>query len=53
MRRMMGFAGFDTTKGKEVEDPNANASAVFKKSVRSARQYMVRRFRSLLAARRS
>jgi U4/U6.U5 tri-snRNP-associated protein 3 len=43
MRRMMGFSGFDSTKGKEVDDPNANASAVFKKSVRSARQYMNRK----------
>jgi hypothetical protein len=38
MMRLMGFSGFDSTKGKEVADPNANASAVFKKSVRSARQ---------------
>jgi U4/U6.U5 tri-snRNP-associated protein 3 len=43
MRRLMGFSGFDSTKGKEVEDANANASAVFKKSVRSARQYMNRK----------
>ena len=43
MMRLMGFSGFDTTKGKEVDDPNANLSAVFKKSVRSARQYMNRK----------
>ncbi len=43
MMRLMGFAGFDSTKGKEVEDPNANLSGVFKKSVRTARQYMNRK----------
>ena len=43
MMRLMGFSGFDSTKGKEVADPNANASAVFKKSVRTARQYMNRK----------
>ena len=43
MMRLMGFSGFDSTKGKEVADPNANASGVFKKSVRTARQYMNRK----------
>ena len=43
MMRLMGFSGFNTTKGKEVDDPNANASGVFKKSVRTARQYMNRK----------
>jgi U4/U6.U5 tri-snRNP-associated protein 3 len=42
MMAMMGFAGFGTTAGKHVDDPNANASAVNKKSVRRARQYMNR-----------
>lgn len=41
--KLLGFAGFDSTKGKPVDDPNANLSGVFKKSVRSARQYMNRR----------
>jgi U4/U6.U5 tri-snRNP-associated protein 3 len=43
MMRLMGFSGFNSTKGKEVDDPNANASGVFKKSVRTARQYMNRK----------
>jgi U4/U6.U5 tri-snRNP-associated protein 3 len=43
MMRLMGFAGFDSSKGKETEDPNANLSGVFKKSVRTARQYMNRK----------
>jgi len=44
MMEMMGIpCGFDSTKGKEVSDPNCKLSAVQKKSKRSARQYMNRR----------
>ena len=43
MMRLMGFAGFDSTKGKAVDDPNTKLSGVFKKSVRTARQYMNRK----------
>jgi U4/U6.U5 tri-snRNP-associated protein 3 len=43
MMRLMGFSGFNSTKGKEVDDPNAKMGAVFQKSVRRARQYMNRK----------
>ena len=42
MMRLMGFSGFDSTSGKEVEG-NAAAGAVKVKSTRQARQYMNRR----------
>ena len=43
MMRLMGFSGFNSTKGKEVDDPNAKVGAVFQKSIRRARQYMNRK----------
>jgi len=44
MMAMMGIpTGFDSSKGKESEDPNCKVSAVHKKSKRTARQYMNRR----------
>ena len=42
MMALMGFGGFGTTQGKQVEDANANVSAVHKKTTRRARQYMNR-----------
>lgn len=42
MMRLMGFSGFDSTSGKEVEG-NAAAGTVKVKSKRQARQYMNRR----------
>lgn len=42
MMALMGFGGFGTTQGQQVEDPNANVSAVHKKTTRRARQYMNR-----------
>lgn len=42
MMAMMGFAGFGSTSGQHVDDPNANVSAVNKKTTRRARQYMNR-----------
>ena len=42
MMAMMGFGGFGSTSGKHVDDPNANLSAVNKKTTRRARQYMNR-----------
>ena len=35
--------GFDTTKGKHVQDENANASYIKHPSKRTARQYMNRK----------
>eukprot|EP00976_Prorocentrum_cordatum_P024652 501565-Prorocentrum_minimum.AAC.3 len=44
MMAAMGIpTGFNTTQGKEVDDPNCNLSAIHKKSTRQARQYMNRR----------
>lgn len=44
MMQAMGIPfGFDSTKGKYVEDASANASAIKVKTKRSARQYMNRR----------
>ena len=43
MMRLLGFSGFNSTKGKEVDDPNAHLSGMFKKSIRTARQYMNRK----------
>ena len=42
MMALMGFGGFSSTQGKQVDDPNSNASAVHKKTTRRARQYMNR-----------
>ena len=42
MMSLMGFGGFGSTAGKQVDDPNANVSAVRKKTTRKARQYMNR-----------
>mmetsp|Transcript_13300 Transcript_13300/g.56196 ORF Transcript_13300/g.56196 Transcript_13300/m.56196 type:complete len:199 (+) Transcript_13300:288-884(+) len=42
MMALMGFGGFGSTQGKQVDDPNSNASAVHKKTTRRARQYMNR-----------
>ena len=42
MAKLMGFSGFDTTHKKQVKDPKANVSGVFKKTKREARQYMNR-----------
>ena len=42
MAKLMGFSGFDTTHQKQVKDPKANVSGVFKKTKREARQYMNR-----------
>lgn len=42
MMALMGFGGFGSTAGKQVDDPNANVSAVRKKTTRKARQYMNR-----------
>ena len=42
MMALMGFGGFNSTRGKQVDDPNSNASAVHKKTTRRARQYMNR-----------
>ena len=42
MMALMGFGGFGSTAGKHVDDPNANVSAVRKKTTRKARQYMNR-----------
>ena len=43
MAAMMGFAAFDTTAGKAVEDPRCKMEAVKKKAPRKYRQYMNRR----------
>jgi len=42
MMKMMGFGGFNSTQGQHVEDPFSNASAIYKKTTRRARQYMNR-----------
>jgi U4/U6.U5 tri-snRNP-associated protein 3 len=42
MMKIMGFAGFDTTKGKKVED-SANAFAINIQQKRKYRQYMNRK----------
>lgn len=45
MMKLMGFAGFDTTKGKGVEDNKRGPAkgAVSKHKEREYRQYMNRR----------
>jgi U4/U6.U5 tri-snRNP-associated protein 3 len=43
MMKIMGFGGFDTTKGKHVEDGSANAYAVNIQQKRKYRQYMNRK----------
>ena len=43
MMKIMGFVGFDTTKGKHVEDGSANAHAVNIQQKRKYRQYMNRK----------
>jgi len=42
MSKLMGFSGFDTTKGKKT-DGSTNASGIFKQPKRKYRQYMNRR----------
>ena len=43
MAEMMGFSGFDSTAGKEVDDPRVKMGAMGKKDARKYRQYMNRR----------
>ena len=45
MMKMMGFGGFNSTKGKIVYDNHENASmgAVSKHKIRKVRQYMNRK----------
>lgn len=43
MLKVMGFAGFDSTKGKHIEDGKANAFAVNVQQKRKYRQYMNRK----------
>jgi U4/U6.U5 tri-snRNP-associated protein 3 len=43
MLKVMGFAGFDTTKGKHVEDGKCNAHAINIQQKRKYRQYMNRK----------
>lgn len=43
MMKIMGFGGFDTSKGKHVEDGAANAHAVRIQQKRKYRQYMNRK----------
>ena len=43
MAAIMGFSGFDSTAGKEVDDPRCKMEAVKKKEARRYRQYMNRR----------
>ena len=43
MAEMMGFSAFDTTAGKEVDDPRCKQEAIHHKEKRKYRQYMNRR----------
>ena len=43
MAEMMGFAAFDSTSGKEVDDPRCKLEGVKRKDQRKYRQYMNRR----------